>query len=826
MNTATDFRRAIEQAGLTPPPSIIEDGKLHRFASSGDRADDSGWYTYFSDENPAGAFGCWRAGLKQTWTSKSDSALTTAERKRQRARLDEARRQRDYDEQLRHAAAAQRAQEIWNQAAQAPADHPYLMRKQVQPHGLRVDANNRLIVPVMIDGTIVSLQTIDANGGKLFLPGGKVCGGSFTIGTLSKANTLLLCEGFSTGASLHEATGFPVVLAFTTNNLTAVAEQLRQQHSTAAILICGDNDIRDNDTPNTGLDAATAAASAIDGILVMPELNGKKCDWNDIHVQCGLDAVKVATTTAIQPAARAMEHQTLAPGVTVSALSVPDLGEWLEITPIKTDLLPVEPLPPSIIPTPFRSWIKDVADRMQCPPDFVAAAMIVMTSSIIGAGCGIRPKQQDDWTVIPNLWGCVVSRPSTMKSPAIGEGMKPIEALAVAAKQDFDLVIKGHLAEVEVFKAQREAIQGAMRVAAKSKATDGPSMDCLKQNFATLEEPKAPVWRRYVTNDATIEKMAELQAGNPRGLMLFRDELVGLFATWDKDGHEADRTFYMEGWNGDKSHTSDRIGRGTTHVANLCVSLFGGIQPAKLTTYLHGAMRGLSNDGLVQRLQVAVYPDEPSTWALIDRPIDSAARRAAFEVVARLATIDFRQIGAHAEEGQTPYFRFADDAQGIFNSWLTELEGKLREDEEPVLQEHLGKYRSLMPSLALQFHVLNLVGTPGATPCQVSKECAEQAAAWCEYLESHARRIYGLVTNATAQAAAHLAKRLTKGDLLERFTVREVYRKGWSLLGDKEMARNACEELVSLGWLRELVTPPAQGQKRQTEYLTNPKVRG
>ena len=509
---------------------------------------------------------------------------------------------------------------------------------------------------------------------------------------------------------------------------------------------------------------------------------------------------------------------------TVSALSVHDLGEWPDPKPIKTELLPVEPLPLGIIPSPFLAWIKDVSERMQCPPDYVATAMIVMTSSVIGAGCGIRPKQKDDWTVIPNLWGAVVGRPSSMKTPAIGEAMKPMDVLTVKAKQEYDEMIKGHLADQEVFKARKEAIVGDMKSAAKGKDA-APSMDCLKDDFANLEEPKPPVWRRYVTNDATIEKMAELQATNPRGLELFRDELVGLFATWDKDGHEADRTFYMESWNGDRPFTSDRIGRGTTHVANLCVSLFGGIQPAKLTTYLHHAMRGLNNDGLVQRLQVLVYPDELPTWTLIDRPVNAVARQAAFDSVERLSTMDFRQYGAFAEEGQTPYFRFSDEAQGVFNDWLTELEAKLRTDEEPVLQEHFGKYRSLMPSLALQFHVLNLVGTPGMPPGQVSKECAEQAAAWCEYLESHARRIYGLVTNVTAQAAMQLSKKLTKGELPDPLTVRDVYRKEWSLLGTEQDARNACEELVSLGWLREQVTPPAQGQKRKVEYFLNPKVR-
>ena len=818
------FRAEVARTGLVLPASVPPN-QLIRFPGIGkSNSNTSGW-AWLSEDGLGGAYGDWASGLSETWHAQHDHVMTVSERAERTLRVAKLRRIRQAEEAHQHAAAAQRAQAVWSQAAPAPADHSYLMRKQVQPHDLRVDAENRLIVPVMIDGTIASLQTIDVNGGKLFLPGGKVHGGSFIISAFSQANPLLLCEGFATGASLYEATGLPVVVAFSAGNLTPVAEQLRQQFPTAAIILCGDHDLS-----GTGQREARKAADAVRGVVVLPEEPGQ--DFNDVRTQQGSDAVRLAVEAAIQGEDDLLSLPAL------SALSVRDQDDWPEPAPIKTALLPVEPLPLAIIPAPFRPWINDVADRMQCPPDFVAAAMLVMTSSIIGAGCAIRPKQQDDWQVTPNLWGGVVGRPSMMKTPAIGEAMKPMDKLSSDAKLVFDEVQKGYLADCEGFKANREAIVDKMRKAAKDSrakaektpkeegALSPPTMDALKQNLTALEAPTPPVWRRYKTNDATIEKMGELQALNPRGLMLFRDELVGLFATWDKADHEADRAFYLESWNGDKPYTCDRIGRGTTHVDNLCVALFGGIQPMKLTRYLHAAMRGLNNDGLVQRLQMLVYPDERVDWTLVDRPIHAQAKQDAFVAVARLATMDFRQVGAFAEEGQTPYFRFTDEAQAVFNAWLTELEIKLRADEEPVLQEHLGKYRSLMPSLALQFHLLNLAHTPGVNGGPVSKECAEQAAAWCEYLESHARRIYGLITSATAQAAAQLAKRLTKGELPERFTVREVYRKGWSLLGDNEMARNACEELVSLGWLRELVTPPAQGQKRQTEYLTSPKVRG
>jgi hypothetical protein len=511
---------------------------------------------------------------------------------------------------------------------------------------------------------------------------------------------------------------------------------------------------------------------------------------------------------------------------TLSALSGAHTEEWPDISPIKAELAPVDRLSLEIVPAPFRAWVNDVSSRMQCPLDFVAAGLVVMTGAGIGAGCGIRPKKYDDWTVVPNLWGGVVGRPSMLKTPAIGEAMRPLEGLELAAKQTHDAAMKDHEANLEAHKAQRESLVSDMKNLAKGKTSSkGHSMDGLKYDFAHLEEPKPPVWRRYKTNDATIEKMADLQAENPRGLLLFRDELIGLFATWDKESHENDRAFYLESWNGTNPWTTDRIGRGTSYVENLCVSLFGGIQPTKLSSYLYAAMRGRNNDGLVQRLQVLVYPDELPTWTLTDTAINADAKRKAYQVVQRLASMEFRQYGALGDEGQRiPYYRFDDAGQVVFYEWLTELETKLRKaDDEPVVLEHLGKYRSLMPALALVFHLVEIADGAPAGP--VSAANANLAAAWCEYLESHARRIYGLVTNITAQAAARLSLKLLQGALPSVFTARDVYRKEWGLLDDRQVIENACDELASLGWLRERVTPTAPGQRGKTEYVTNPKVR-
>jgi len=88
-----------------------------------------------------------------------------------------------------------------------------------------------------------------------------------------------------------------------------------------------------------------------------------------------------------------------------------NLYAWDDPLPLKKALPPVEALPLNTVPDAFHIWIEDVSERMQIPPDAITAAAIVMASSVIGAGCGVRPKKNDNWLVIPNLWGCIVSPP-------------------------------------------------------------------------------------------------------------------------------------------------------------------------------------------------------------------------------------------------------------------------------------------------------------------------------------------------------------------------------------------------------------------------------
>jgi hypothetical protein len=501
--------------------------------------------------------------------------------------------------------------------------------------------------------------------------------------------------------------------------------------------------------------------------------------------------------------------------------------DWPIPESIDMELLTVQPLPFEILPEPFRPWIEDVSYRKQCPPDFVAAAVITLTGSLIGTRCGIRPKQHDDWLVIPNLWGGAVGLPSTLKTPSLNEALKPLMRLEAEAKKEFDTEWERYEIDQMESQAKKEAFKSAMKNSAANKKNSKP-MDTIKKEMLELEEPKKPIITRYKTNDSTIEKLSEILNENPSGILNFRDELIGLLATWEKPGREGDRAFFLEAWNGDGSHTTDRITRGTIFTKNLCVSIFGGIQPSKLTSYLIQSMSGLENDGMLQRLQLLVYPDEvkKKDWKLVDKHPDLVARERAYKIIERLAHMDFTEYGATKEELERfPYLRFSEEAQHLFNEWLTELEmEKIRGNDHPMILEHFGKYRSLMPILALIFHLIDVADGSNTGP--VSLQAAEKAAAFCEYLESHMRRVYGLVADIDLQAAAILAEKTKQGKLQDGFTVRDVQRKNWHLLNTKELAQVACNELIDAGWLKvEHQRQKGTGRTPLPIHHINPKIK-
>ena len=212
---------------------------------------------------------------------------------------------------------------------------------------------------------------------------------------------------------------------------------------------------------------------------------------------------------------------------------------WSQPRPIIGELKPVPAFDAAtMLPAVLRAWIMDEAERMPCPPEFIAAAVLVGLGSVIGTRCAIKPKSRDSWLIVPNLWGGIVGNPSAKKSPAWGAALKPLDRLIARAQDEQRAALAEHETAMVVFEAQKDAIGGRIKEA--TRKPDKGDIHAVARELKTHREqaPQAPMLRRYKTNDSTVEKLGELLRENPAGLLVLRDELVGLLAAWEREGRE------------------------------------------------------------------------------------------------------------------------------------------------------------------------------------------------------------------------------------------------------------------------------------------------
>lgn len=317
------MKNVISEAGITPPSEIIPDGQIHRFSTNGDTSGEkSGWYVFYADDPPAGAFGDWRKGISHTWSAVDTDSMTGEQRMRYQQRIEQAKREREQQIKQERADAANRAKAIWNEAEPAPATHPYLQKKQVQSHGLRIH-KDMLVCPVYINGQLRSLQFITADS-KRFLKNGEISGGYYPIGT--PEDKVFVCEGFATAATVREVTGEAVVVAYNAKNLIKVAKYVRETKPNLQSIIAGDNDRFTEGNP--GEQAAKEAADAVNGTFILPEFPDgvDGTDFNDLYCTVGSEAVTTQLSECEQRDADPQLTDFLPDGDTIQSATVKQLA--------------------------------------------------------------------------------------------------------------------------------------------------------------------------------------------------------------------------------------------------------------------------------------------------------------------------------------------------------------------------------------------------------------------------------------------------------------------------------------------------------------------
>ena len=288
-----------------------------------------------------------------------------------------------------------------------------------------------------------------------------------------------------------------------------------------------------------------------------------------------------------------------------------------------------------------RPWVRDVAERMHCPPDFVAVPLLVAAASLVARRVGIRPQRRTDWIERGNLWALIVGRPGIMKSPAMAQALAPMDRLEGCAAQAFNAQAAQHQVEAMAVKLRAEANVKAARAKLKKDATAN-----VGAMLTSDDEKEAPTRRRYVVNDADLREARRNPCREPGGVLSVRDEMRGLFLSLAREESAPARAFYLQAWSGG-SYTFDRIGRGTVTVADARLSMIGGIQPGPLGELVQQARRGAADDGMIERFLIA-WPDAPGEWREVDRWPDTEGKRSAWETFERLDALSADSLDADA----------------------------------------------------------------------------------------------------------------------------------------------------------------------------------
>lgn len=477
--------------------------------------------------------------------------------------------------------------------------------------------------------------------------------------------------------------------------------------------------------------------------------------------------------------------------------------------PLPDPLPPVPTLDAALLPEPVRAWCKSLATGLQVPLEFVGVPVMVTLGAAIGRSAAVSMKQHGGWLEFPFLWGGVVGRPSSGKSPAIAPAMRMLDAMMGEELNAYAEAVKTYAADEMLRDAETATAKKQLRgLMSNGKRDDAAAIVNRLLQTAAANDPNRP---RLVVNDATVEKLGELLNENPRGLIQCRDELSGWLASMDRQGREGDRGFWLECWNANGRYTFDRIGRGTVAIECCAMSIIGGIQPGKLAEYVRGAVHGGSgDDGLLQRFQLLVYPDIPSNWRYVDAPADRMLEARALETYKRLRYGDPQDCGARTSAHcPAPVFEFSSEARELRTEWHEQLMGRLRGgDESPWMESHLAKYPAMVGRLSLVLHLAN------DQHGDISAETVADALDWAAFLEAHARRIYAPATHGGLASAHAILKK--RDELVDGFTARDISRKCWSGLTDAKDIADGLEILTDYGHLSP--SRPDTGGRPTTEY--------
>lgn len=803
------FQETIAAGGYGSPIIHPDTDDVVRFEMPGGKPGNrAGWYIFYSDGIPAGAFGSWRDSEAHSWSAKKEIEMDPQEREAHRRKMELAKQARIEAKRIAAEQAAIHASQLWN-SSPVCGTHPYLSFKQVQAINVRVTGEGVLLIPMVdLNGNIHSLQRIWPDGTKRFFKDGDPRGHFCYLHGDEK--TIYICEGYATGVSVHMATGGTVFVAFNAGNLKAVGQVVRSRYPSAKIVFAADNDLWSSfkkdgeEIENPGVWHAKSAASEVNGFVVAPEfqdLSDQPSDFNDLMVKEGIVVVRdqfdVAATLEVWP-------------------------DPVDIT--KNDL--VSPAwPAGVLPYWIEAFVTDTADRMQVPTEMVAVSTLVTLATAIGKGVHIQLKRKDTkWQERACLWGIVVAPKGSKKSPVLNAITAPLIGIEKAATERYQDQLRKYQVKKEEHDAKVSVWKSELRKQMKAgkPLSDKPILD--------IEPPRQI---RRILNDTTQEAAAAKMKDSP-GLLMLHDELAGWFSNMSRYNNGSDRQFYLTCHTGGL-WTVDRKGANTLVIDDAYLCVLGGIQFPVLRDIFDQRDRG-KDDGMFERFGLmALYKEIPFD-EVVDRKANYDASKSYENTILTLSSTVWRNcMWIDQNHPDRPFAKFEekDGAQDAFLSWYAANQRELASmSEDDPIKGFVSKAPGLIARIALVIHLADWAsGTEGVLHYNVSMASFEKARSILDnfLIPTWRNCMKRFEKTAPERLAAKLASRLlsmVQGGA-KTVTVRDISRMGMKGMTKADDVREVMAELHIAGWVSEPVmgNDARTGRKAPTEYQLNPKLR-
>lgn len=812
--TFSDFIRSLGYE----PPERLEPGRWTPFSTNGKHSDTAGRVKLFPD-GEGGIVYDWRSGECQTWQAKR-GPRSDPEQRAWREKIERAQRDALAEREREAAQTMERAKGIWNAAKPADVSHAYLRTKGVKPYGLRVyggpmalnqmRCDGALIVPARnVAGELVSLSFIAPDGQKRYLAGPRQPGCYFSIGRPDKV--LCIVEGYATAASIHEATGYAVAVAFDAGNLEPTARAIRNKYSSLELVLCADDDAA---TPgNPGIAKATAAARAVRGLVALPEWGVNRpdgaSDFNDLAQARGPDAVRESIANrrpvdALQAAQSTAPISTAHHGEAASTES----QEWPELMPLVAATTS-EPYPLDALPGVIGEAVREAVGFVQCP-DALAACSALSAVSLVSQG--LADVQRSEGLSGPSsLFVLAIAESGERKTTCDGHFLSAVREWEANQQEVAKPELAKHSAAIKAWEARREGLLSKIK---EHSRKNHPSDDD-ERALQDLEgdKPDAPQVPRLLYGDATPEALAwKLASGWPSAGVLSSEAGI-VFGGHGMKADSVMRNLALLNvlWDGGSQRVDRKQSESfTLQGARLTMGL--AVQPDTVRAFLE-ATKGLARGtGFAARFLIA-WPESTQGARPFKEPPASWPSLSAFH--RRIGTLLDMPLTRSQDGLLSPsMLQLSAGAKAAWIDFHDSVEAELKPggDMEQA-RDVASKAADNAARLAALFHVFEH-GPTGAIG-ENHLLAGARIAAWHLY---EARRFLG--TLALPRAAVNAGKleawllKRCRADRLDSVSSREVRQSGPGAVRDPKAFDEAIAELAEAGRARL-----AMEGKRKRIYL-------